>query len=149
MKTSKSFFIAFIILFLLNGIANGERENINYINYKAILINSVKEIIQVRKFKCEDKIILYFTWFDLKTGNHSLSAFWYKPGGKLQETTEYNFTAENKEFNTWLWLKLEKGKEKGFILPERGWSNFIGQWYVEIFLDGEFLEGKQFLVICW
>jgi len=37
MKTGKSFFIAFILLFLLNGTANGERKNINF---RAIFTNS-------------------------------------------------------------------------------------------------------------
>lgn len=144
MKTKKSFFIALILLFLVNGTANGERQEIEY---KAILTKNLTEKTPVKKFECEDKIFLYFTWFGLK-GNHSLSAFWHKPGGKLQETAEYNFTAENKKEFTWLWLKLKKGKERGFIIPGRGWTDFIGQWSVEIFLDGEFLERKQFLVVC-
>lgn len=146
MITSKLIFIALILLFALNGTASAERKDINY---KVILTNSLQETVQVREFKCEDRIFLYFTWFDLKGDSHSLNAYWYKPGGKLQETTEYNFPKEHKrEFNTWLWLELKKGKERGFIVPGRGWTNFIGKWNVEVFLDGEFLERKQFMVMC-
>lgn len=103
---------------------------------------------QVKEFNCRDKIFLYFTWFNL-SGDYLLKAFWYKPKGNLQETTKYNFSVKNKKkFNSWLWLKLEKAKERGFILPVSGWSDFIGEWNVEFFLDGEFLENKKFRVIC-
>tara|TARA_B100000315_G_C14565431_1_gene582678 strand:+ start:1325 stop:1459 length:135 start_codon:yes stop_codon:yes gene_type:complete len=42
----------------------------------------------------------------------------------------------------------KKGKERGFIFPESGWSDFIGQWNVDIFLNEKFLEKKKFQMMC-
>ena len=143
-KSQKIILFSFILLLISNSASSGQTKSINY---KAILTNNLSKITHLKEFKCEDKIILYFSWLDLK-GNHFLKAYWYKPGGKLQETTEHKFNSVNKKLNTWLWLKLNKGKNRGFIVPESGGSDFIGEWFIEIFLDGEFLEKKRFQVIC-
>ena len=144
-KNQKIITFVFILLFIINATASGERKDIKY---KAILTNSLNKLIQVSEFNCENKIILYFSWFDLK-GDYSLKVNWYRPDGKLQETTKSSFTVKNsRKLNTLVSLKLIKGKERGFIFSETGWFDFIGQWFVEIFLDEEFLEKKIFQVIC-
>ena len=100
---------------------------------------------QVKDFNCEDKIILYFSWFDLK-GNYSLKVNWYRPDGILQEITKTRFSVStSKELNTALWLKLRKAKR---LMPESGWQDFIGKWNAEIYLNSEFLSQKSFYVIC-
>ena len=118
MKITETVFFVLLFIFALN--ASAAEEIDKDLNYKIVLTNSLEKKVEVREFKCEDKIILYFTWFDLKREDHSLSALWYKPGGKLQETTKYNFAVEHKrKFSSWLWLKLEKGKERGFIAEDK------------------------------
>jgi len=145
MVTNKIIILLLFFIFALHSIAFGEKKNVNY---SVVMKSNLESGIQKENFSCEDKIFLYFTWFDLQ-GSHSLNSFWYNPRGRVQETTEYNFSVKNeREFNTWQWLKLSKGKEKGFVFADRVSLDFTGEWLVEIFLDGDFLERKNFTVIC-
>ena len=145
MVISKIIFLILFIIFAPHSIAVGERKNVNY---SVVMQSNLESGIPKENFSCEDKIFLYFTWFGLQ-GSHYLSSFWYNPRGRVQETTEYNFSVKNeRESNTWLWLKLRKGKGKGFDFIDRVSLDFTGEWLVEIFLDGDFLERKKFTVIC-
>jgi len=139
----------FFILFFMFALNASAKEAERGLQYKIILTNSLEKKVPVDEFRCEEKIFLYFTWFGLK-GSHDLKVLWLKPGRRLQETTEYSFISKNqKELNTWLWLKLEKkGREKGIFSSDFVWFDFIGQWDVEIFLDEELLEKKNFKVLC-
>ncbi len=118
------------------------------VRYEAFFTNSLEKRIKVEEFRCREKIFLYFTWHGLQ-GKHNLKALWYKPDGKIQETTEFQFdTGKGGDWNTWLYLQLEKGNKRSVLSPETEWFHFIGQWTMEIFLDGDFLEKKNFKVTC-
>lgn len=99
-------------------------------------------------FQCTDTIYVYITWFNMK-GEHLLTTFWYNPANKEQESTRLTFHPKNQAiYNTWVWLKLKKGSKKGIFSNETGYEEFVGEWRVELFFDGKFLEKRYFSVYC-
>jgi hypothetical protein len=117
--------------------------------FEVYLTDQLEQGNEKNSFSCGDPIIGKFRWLNLTSGKHSLEAFWYNPKKELQETTIHEFEFSEKQIvDSWVRLKLQRGKSKSFFFPETGWEEFLGDWKLEIFLDGNFLKTKKFNVIC-
>ncbi len=119
--------------------------------YRAYLFDNLQNKQEKMVFQCHEKIHVYIQWLDLqKPDINRLEAFWYRPDGKLQEITELDFLNNKKDkFASWLWLRLKKKDPKrGLLFASQGFNYFTGDWKINLFLNGDFLEKKEFSVAC-
>jgi hypothetical protein len=119
--------------------------------YRAYLFDNLQNKLEKTMFQCHEKIHVYIQWLDLhKPDINRLEAFWYRPDGKLQEITELDFlNNKNKKFASWLWLRLKKkDPTRGLLFASQGFNYFTGDWKIHLFLNGDFLEKKEFSVAC-
>ena len=83
--------------------------------------------------------------------NHDLVVNWINPANKLEQETRYDFSSYGKDTLVWAWLRLSApaGAAFGRIFdPSFGMAKFIGDWRVEIIIDGEKVATHQFNVLC-
>ncbi|GEM_PF-3377126 len=119
--------------------------------FQAFLFDNLQNKLEKTVFQCHEKIHVYIRWLDLKKPDiNRLEAFWYRPDGKLQEITELDFlNNKKKNFASWLWLRLKKKDPKrGLLFASQGFNHFTGNWKIHLFLNGDFLEKKEFSVSC-
>jgi len=119
--------------------------------YRAYLFDNLENKSEKTIFQCHEKIHVYIQWLDLqKPDINRLEAFWYRPDGKLQEITKLDFlNNKNKNFASWLWLRLKnKDPKRGLLFASQGFNYFTGDWKINLFLNGNFLEEKDFSVAC-
>ncbi len=119
--------------------------------YRAYLFDNLQNKLEKTLFQCHEKIHVYIQWLDIqKPDINRLEAFWYRPDGKLQEITELDFLNNRKDkFASWLWLRLKKKDPKrGLLFASQGFNYFTGDWKIHLFLNGDFLEEKEFSVAC-
>ena len=104
------------------------------------------------KFDCLDKIYAVTDVKNMPKGKHAIEYRWMNPHGETQETTRYNFhVKEAAVTNLWSWLKLSRGKGAGlfqWLDPSTGLEEFIGEWTVELFVNGKELQRASFEVNC-
>jgi len=119
--------------------------------YRAYLFDNLQNKLEKTMFQCHEKIHVYIQWLDLhKPDINRLEAFWYRPDGKLQEIPELDFlNNKNKKFGSWLRLRLKKkDPTRGLLFASQGFNYFTGDWKIHLFLNGDFLEKKEFSVAC-
>ena len=106
------------------------------------------------KFDCLDKIYSVTQARFLALGKHSVEFRWVNPHGEAQEITKYDFFVNTSNANgvdLWAWLKLSRGQGAGlfqWLDPATGLEEFIGEWTVELLIDGEKLAQNNFIVNC-
>ncbi|MFQ5645633.1 MAG: hypothetical protein ACE5GM_01770 [bacterium] len=113
------------------------------------LINSLEAPAEREKFDCRDKVYAQIKWYDLPAGPHSLEARWFNPDRRLQETTKDDFTSLGRKISyTRVWLKMLPRTENELTGPDDEFAWAVGDWRVEIYLDGRLLSKKSFQVDC-
>lgn len=116
---------------------------------EVFLTGDLKSKKPAEKFNCYEKIYIHATFSNLKKTDHEASVFWINPNGKQQEYSNFRFKGGNKSV-VWFWLKLHPAKSKVFktIVPSSGMEQFIGNWMVRLYLDGEIVAANRFYVVC-
>ncbi|MBI4388885.1 MAG: hypothetical protein HY580_01785 [Nitrospinae bacterium] len=117
-------------------------------SYTAVLADGPARKTPVMEFDCHQDVYVFFTWYGL-SGLHQITALWYNPGEKQESQIDLKFIAAEGKTENWVALKLlDLKREKNPVLPSLASSKFIGKWETRIYLDGNFLEKKNFEVRC-
>ena len=102
-------------------------------------------------FDCSDKIYVVAELRDYPTGKHQLAVKWVDPNQATRETTNYPFYVRDSNTRVWAWLSLARGAGAGimqWIDPTAGLEEFIGEWTVELRIDGRKISETRFEVSC-
>ncbi len=103
-------------------------------------------------FDCLDKIYAVTEIQGFKQGKHSIEFRWVDPEGSTRERTEYDFHVSDKPVTKlWAWLELSRARGAGIIQwlnPAAGLEEFIGEWELELFVNGKRLNKGAFEVSC-
>lgn len=103
-----------------------------------------------KTFSCSDKIYAVVE-VSQPDGQHTLHATWRNPSGEDQEVTKYDFQVTNGYARIWVWLKLQRSGEAAivqFMNPSAGMDEFVGDWELDIQVDGERVGKQSFEVLC-
>ena len=124
-------------------------------SYKVYLTNQAKDGVPLNRpgdnFGCSDTIYAVIELKDVSPEKHELEAFWRDPAGKDRERTRYPFWVRRDRERIWVWLKLHSPPESALVQwanPSAGMEEFIGEWEIRLFIDGQQIERKKFEVIC-
>ena len=102
-------------------------------------------------FECEQVVYTVIEMSDVSLGNHQLEILWFDPSQANRETTRYGFTVSRPQERLWAWLKLHRASGSGmlkWIDSSAGLEEFIGDWRVEVKVNGRDIGGTSFRVIC-
>lgn len=102
-------------------------------------------------FECSDRIFAVIEFNDLESGDHSLEIVWRDPAGNDRERNALTFPVSSSHERLWAWLKLHRppgGTIASILDPASGLHEFIGEWRVEFWLDGNRVAGNRFQVLC-
>lgn len=102
-------------------------------------------------FDCSDKIYVVAELTDYAPGRHQLAVRWVDPNQDTRETTTYPFYVRDSNTRVWAWLSLSRGAGAGilqWIDPAAGLEEFIGEWTVDLRIDGQKISETQFEVSC-
>ena len=102
------------------------------------------------QFDCSDRIHLVITAAGLSKEKHELKALWFDPTGERKEMTRYKFDAMPIT-QVWAWLQLHgpTGAIVGQMFdPSFGMEEFIGEWRVDVLIDGTRIAEQKFRVLC-
>lgn len=105
----------------------------------------------LEQFDCSDKIYVVAELNDYPAGKRQLSVQWIDPHQTTRETTNYPFFVRDSSTRVWAWLSLSRGAGAGllqWIDPAAGLEEFIGEWNVDLRVDGKLLGNKRFEVNC-
>ena len=117
-------------------------------SFSAILIPNLTDKTPVENFNCFEKVYLYITLHNVY-GDHWVTALWIDPSGKQKDEVDLPFVSKRKKFECWLVLEFLNVEAGGhFLTPSQGSIRFSGKWKVQLLLDGNFLEEKEFTVTC-
>ena len=111
----------------------------------------IPEQISRADFACDDTIYAVAELSGLPKGKHELVATWTDPHGRTRERTPLPFLARLPQERIWVWLRLHRPAGSAaisFFDPAAGMSEFVGQWTVNVALDGTKLETLRFKVLC-
>ncbi|MBT5031196.1 MAG: toll/interleukin-1 receptor domain-containing protein, partial [Proteobacteria bacterium] len=114
---------------------------------------SAQQPLQERQdtFECEQVVYTVIEMSDVSLGSHQLEVLWFDPSQTRRETTRYGFTVANPQERIWAWLKLHRASGSGmlkWIDSSAGLEEFIGDWRVEVKLNGRDVGQASFRVIC-
>lgn len=151
MKTANLILAALLAATLLAATALAQNGYDIYLTAKENSDVPLKEPAQT--FSCSDKIyaVVEIRQPDGGSGQHTLHATWRNPSGEDQEVTKYDFQVTNGYARIWVWLKLQRSGEAAivqFMNPSAGMEEFVGDWELEIRVDGERIGKQSFEVLC-
>ena len=79
-------------------------------------------------------------------GDHILNYRWINPRGGVQEAFRKEFSSPPENYRGWSWLEL-RGEDLFFLpLGPLGPGRLLGNWRIEVELDGQPLAGAGFTV---
>ena len=102
-------------------------------------------------FECEQVVYTVIEMSDVSLGSHQLEILWFDPSQTNRETTRYGFTVSSPQERIWAWLKLHRASGSGMLKwldSSAGLEEFIGDWRVEVKVNGRDIGGTSFRVIC-
>ncbi len=102
-------------------------------------------------FECEDTVYTVIEISDASLGMHELEVDWFDPSQSKREVTRYDFTVTNGQERIWAWLRLHRASGAGMMKwldSSAGLEEFIGDWLVEVKVDGLNIGQTNFRVIC-
>ncbi len=124
-------------------------------DYKVYLTAAVDQGVPLAQptaeFGCTDAIYAVLELHGLEKTEHTLNAVWRDPHGQERERTEYPFRVHRDRERIWVWLKLHRSPEAAlvqFVDPGAGLGEFVGDWEVQLFIDGKSISKQNFTVIC-
>ena len=108
---------------------------------------------QLTNFDCSDKIYAVTELSNFKgEDKHGIEFRWIDPHGETRERTRYDFFMRSEPTTKlWAWLELSRAKGAGMIQwlnPAAGLEEFIGEWKLELLLDGKTINNDHFEVNC-
>ena len=138
-----------ISLLLLFGLpATASAAEVNVPSYTLKLVKKLVDPKAASEFDCRDRVYLMTTWFQVY-GKHRITARWFNPEGTLQDQGHLDFVGEQKETDGWLaleFLNVETQAASTHLNAEV--ARFYGKWKVQVLLDNNFLEEREFFVRC-
>lgn len=126
-------------------------------NFNVYLTNKSMGEVPVNKpgakFTCREKIygVVEISGAQGDTAEHILYATWRNPSGEDQEVTQYPFHLANGGARVWVWLKLHRSAESSltqFMNPSGGLEEFAGEWKLQIRIDDQQIDTKNFELLC-
>lgn len=114
--------------------------------------NGIPDKRAFSQFDCNDTIyaVIQGTW--PAGSEHMIVARWIGPHGEQRELTRLKFTAVDGITRAWVWLRLHRGERNLFdkLLMEEDTSmqEFIGEWTLDLQLDGKPQRKARFRVSC-
>lgn len=102
-------------------------------------------------FDCGDQIYAVIVLDNWEKDRHELEFVWNDPELNARERTQYPFFVRNQQTKLWSWLRLSRATGAGMLQwlnPAAGYEEFIGEWRVDIFVDGKKILDKHFEVTC-
>ena len=94
-----------------------------------------KTLIDIGRFSTEDPAVLAWVHFSSVQGTHNLTWMWFR------DRSPDNYQINNETINC---SRDGTIAYSGMYIKDNPPENMLGEWGVEIFLDGEFIEGKSF-----
>lgn len=103
-------------------------------------------------FDCTDKIYAVTELQGFDKGKYTVEFRWLDPEGGTRERTQYDFFVRDQPTTKlWAWLVLHRAKGASmvqWINPAAGLEEFIGQWRLELLINGKELKQGEFEVSC-
>jgi hypothetical protein len=102
-------------------------------------------------FECEDTVYTVIEMTEANLGMHQLEVDWFDPSQSKREVTRYDFTVSSGQERIWAWLRLHRASGAGMMKwldSSAGLEEFIGDWLVEVKVDGLKIGQTNFRVIC-
>lgn len=114
--------------------------------------HSIPSDAPATEFACTDQIFTVLEVHHLpESDSYELLIVWKEPSGDIAEETRHKFATWETFTRTWAWLRLSRGTGgtlMSIVDSAAGMHRFIGEWQVEIFIDGESVGSGSFEVIC-
>lgn len=104
------------------------------------------ERISRDKFAFGEKIYATIEIEGVTAGDHSLNYRWINPRGGVQEVFRKEFSSPPESYRGWSWLELRGEDLFFFPLGPLGPGRLLGNWRIEVELDGQPLAGAGFTV---
>ena len=139
----------FLILTLLQPASSSpksEHETFSYLK-KFITCKHIKNgepYGHTERFGVEDKIYVFVSWQNVK-GTHTAEAYWYDHQDKLRSVAPVSFKSPNGFYNSWFWFKISQTTWERYFTPVSSVDS-MGNWHVDIYLDGEFIQRLDFMM---
>ena len=126
----------------------GNAAEVNVPSYTLKLVTNLVDQVTAKEFDCRDRVYLLTTWLKVY-GEHRVTARWFNPEGNLQDEGHLDFVGQQDQTDGWLALEFLNVKDQAassHLNAEA--AKFYGKWKVQIFLDKNFLEEREFFVRC-
>ena len=95
--------------------------------------NDSKPVLITSVFYQDDYVYLWIRWGNVEE-THTVTSEWFDPDGSLQAEVDQEFTAQGGGAITWFYLDTTS-------------SAPLGEWWVDIYLDGEFMRSQIFMIV--
>ena len=121
------------------------------VHFTAIAEDGVPAHADQREFDCGDIIHAVLHARHLDGPEHLLEADWTDPLGTVRERTRQRFRAIDNSAYVWLWLRLHRPSGSALLQafdPGAGMGEFMGEWTVDMRLDGRRIAREKFTVYC-
>lgn len=102
-------------------------------------------------FNCDQKVFAVIELHNYPKATHNITVNWLDPHDKQRESTQIPTYPVNAITYTWASLSLHRDVTAGmlqWINPAAGMEEFIGEWKVNVLIDGKLEKTKQFTVVC-
>jgi len=93
-----------------------------------------------------EKIYALLTVEEPLAGRHRISFRWMNPAGLLQERFDKRLADSRSGYRCWSWIKLSGDEFIPISIGPFSTKKFLGNWRVDVYLDGNFLTSKKFVV---
>ena len=97
-------------------------------------------------FSMGEKIYALLTVEENLTGKHRISFQWINPAGRLQERFDKQLADSRPGYRCWSWIKLSGDEFIPVSIGPFSTKKFLGNWRVDVYLDGNFLTSEKFVV---
>lgn len=104
-----------------------------------------------KQFTCSDQVFTVLEASNYAKGDYDVIVTWTDPAGRERERTKYQFHPRAETTRVWSWLKLHRGA--GAVVmsifdSSAGLDGFVGEWTVQVAVNGKLLEKNTFEVLC-
>ncbi len=98
------------------------------------------------RFAFGDKVYATVKLEEVGPGGHRLTYRWINPRGGVQESFQKDFISTGGSYRGWSWLELRGEEWLALPLGPLGPGRFLGNWRIQVELDGVPLAGAGFTV---
>ena len=135
-----SFFILFIcVLPTLQPVQSSAAEQVGP---KAWLSSGEELSQQKNRFSLYDKVYLIVRFQELTGGEYTINSDWLNPEGQLEQHNTHTFYLKKQsDYTYYAWLSLLKnGPMKRLLTGSDINRKFLGNWQVQLFLNGQKID---------